>query len=290
MLAKFITFSLLIWASQLACALDPINGSYQKHYNNENKQSHWLILGAIERIKGAVKPESELRVSAKVRSWLWQIPVGLDSEGAFSQMKAQVEANTTTLFECRGRSCGLSNDFANQVFQQSILFGRDSNQHYWIGLEKSASGAQANTLWLVYSIQRSNKRVYVYMERIKVTAPMAGLFDEHVQEGEIHTLFAQGYFSLAKLQSAAAQLNERQIQWLKELLQKNPNKKFALVVHRYAQQDHQGLIESSELEAQTLIDQLASEGAFIKNLYIHGAGAMMPRMGEGDRIELVVLQ
>jgi len=289
MLTKIFTVILLICSSVSIWALEPINGSYQKHYNNERKQNHWLILGAIERIKGAVKPESELRVDAKVRSWLWQIPVGISSEQAFAQIKSQVDKSASALFQCEGRSCGLSNDYANQVFQQAILYGRDSDQYYWLGLEQAKAGSQKKTLWLVYSIQRSNKRVYVYVERIEIASSQAGLFDEYVKKGDQQTLFRQGYLTVAQLPTEQASLSSDQIEWLKQVLHDNPNKKFALVVHRYGGQDQQRLLEESSKQAQGLLDQLAQAGAFIKNIYSHGAGAMLPRPGGVDRIELVML-
>ncbi|OUR69765.1 hypothetical protein A9Q73_01450 [Bermanella sp. 47_1433_sub80_T6] len=289
MLTKIFTVILLICSSVSIWALEPINGSYQKHYSNERKQNHWLILGAIERIKGAVKPESELRVDAKVRSWLWQIPVGLSSEQAFVQIKSQVEQDASVLFECEGRSCGLSNDYANQVFQQAILYGRDSDQYYWLGLKQGKADNQKKTLWLVYSIQRSNKRVYVYVEKIDLPSSQAGRFDEYVKKGDQQTLIKQGYLTVAQLPTEQASLSLDQIEWLKQVLHDNPNKKFALVVHRYGGQDQQALVEGSALQAQGLLDQLAQAGAFIKNVYSHGAGAMLPRPGGVDRIELVML-
>ena len=280
---------LLICSSVSSWALEPISGSYQKHYSNERKQNHWLILGAIERIKGAVKPESELRVDAKVQSWLWQIPSGLSSKQAFAQIKSQLDQDASVLFECEGRSCGQSNDYANQVFQQAILYGRDSDQYYWLGFEQGEADSKTKTLWLVYSIQRSNKRVYVYVERIDLPAAQGGLFDEYVKKGDLQTLFKQGYFTLAQLPTELTRLDDDQLAWLKQLLHDYPNSKFALVVHRYAGQDQQGLLEESALQAQGLLDQLAQAGAFIKNVYSHGAGAMLPRQGSVDRIELVVL-
>ncbi|MEH6348375.1 MAG: DUF4892 domain-containing protein [Bermanella sp.] len=285
MVAKFLTVILLIMGVGQTWAIQPVNGSYQKHYATDRKVDHWLILGAIERIKGEVKPEAEIRVSAKVQSWLWQLPAGITSETAFDQIRGQVDADTVSLFECQGRSCGLSNDYANQVFQHSILYGRDSNQHYWLGLDK----AKNDMLWLVYSIQRSNKRVYVYVERIDLNAKEKGVFDQYIEKGENKTLFETRYSVLSKL-TGSAQLNISQIQKIKKLLQENPNKKFALVVHRYGPGENQSLLDQSQQESQELLGQLAATGGFIKNLYAHGAGAMLPRENMGDRIELVVLK
>ncbi len=284
MVAKFLTVLLIIFSASQANAIKPINGSYQKHYANEQKDDHWLILGAIERIKGEVTPEAQERVTGKVQSWLWQIPAGHSSEVAFTEIKSQVDNQSATLFECQGRSCGLSNDYANQVFQHAILYGRDSNQHYWLGLDR----VKKDTLWLIYSVQRSNKRVYVYVEKIKLAKEEDGVLDSYLERGENKSLFKHRYTVLPHLKGGM-RLSEVGVSKVKKLLQKNPTQKFALVVHRYADMENQSLLDQTQSEAQDLVKQLADQGAFIKNLYAHGAGSMMPRDDLGDRIELVVL-
>lgn len=284
MVAKFLTVLLIIFSASQAFAIKPVSGSYQKHYANTKKDDHWLILGAIERIKGEVKPEAQERVAGKVQSWLWHIPAGHSSEEAFTEIKSQVEDISATLFECQGRSCGLSNDYANQVFQHSILYGRDSNQHYWLGLDQ----VKKDTLWLIYSIQRSNKRVYVYVEKIALAKQDRGLFDLYIESEGNKALFEQRYVVLSKLQGSAL-LSEDDVNKVKSLLHENPTQKFALVVHRYADIESQALLDQTQQEAQALVGQLADQDAFIKNLYAHGAGSMMPRGDLGDRIELVVL-
>jgi len=284
MVAKFLTVLLIIFSASQACAIKPIGGSYQKHYANAQKDDHWLILGAIERIKGEVKPEAQERVAGKVQSWLWQIPAGYSSEAAFTEIKSQVNAQSATLFECQGRSCGLSNDYANQVFQQAILYGRDSNQHYWLGMDR----IKKNTLWLIYSVQRSNKRVYVYVEKIKLAKEEGGVLDSYLERGENKSLFERRYTVLSKSKGGMF-LSEADVSKVKKLLQENPTQKFALVVHRYAEVESQSLLDQTQGEAQGLVEQLANQGAFIKNLYAHGAGSMLPRGDLGDRIELVVL-
>ncbi len=284
MVAKFLTVLLIIFSASQAFAIKPISGSYQKHYASAKKEDHWLILGAIERIKGEVKPEAQERVSGKVQSWLWQIPSGHSSEEAFAQVKSQVDEVSATLFECQGRSCGLSNDYANQVFQHSILYGRDSNQHYWLGLDQ----VKKDTLWLIYSIQRSNKRVYVYVEKIVLAKQESGVFDSYLESEGNKSLFEDRYVVLSILQGDAL-LSEEDVSKVKKLLHENPTQKFALVVHRYADMESQSLLDQTQQEAQGLVNQLANQDAFIKNLYAHGAGSMMPRGDLADRIELVVL-
>ncbi len=285
MVTKFVQFLFLILVIQSSWAVDPIIGSEQKSYGTTQDKDHRLILGAIQRISGAMKPEAEVRLSGKITHWLWQLPEGHTSQEIFDVLKDQLTPKTTTLFECQGRSCGLSNDFANQVFEQSILYGRDSDQLYWIGL----SDEKRPTVWIVYASARSAKRVYAYVERIVLDKDQVEKLDGFVQKGQAQVLFDQGYIVFNQL-GDNVRLRDSQVSWLKALLIDNPNKRFALVVHRYGRMENQALIERTQGEADGLLDQVAKAGGFIKNLYAHGAGAVMPRELLLDRIELVELK
>lgn len=270
-------------------AVEAPSGSYQKHYDNSKDDNHWLILGAIERIKGAVSPEKELRVSGRVTEWLWQLPVGTSSQQAFDTIKSQVSKQSVTLFECQGRSCGASNDFANQVFEQSILYGRESSQQYWAGLEQPKSSTQTPNVWVLYATTRSNKRVYAYLEKVALKRGEIDKFENHLVQSETQQLMSQGYQVLPGAETKQG-LSDEQIEWIKQLLQENPKTRFALVVHQGGDQEADSLIEASQQQAQTLVSQVAEANGFVKNLYAHGAGPMMPRDAmQQNRVELVRL-
>jgi len=285
MVTKIVYLLALFLVAQFSNALEPILGSEEKEYETQQSKDHWLILGAIQRISTSLRPEADVRLQAKVTKWLWQLPEGHNSQEGFLSLKDQLSKQTTTLFECQGRECGLSNDFANQVFKQSILYGRDSDQYYWAGLSEGKNPH----VWVVYTSQRSARRVYAYAEKIELKKGQIDKLDGFVQQGLEQTLFDQHYIVLSKL-SEDTQLRESQISWLKQVLKENPNQRFALVVHRYGGLENQALIEQTQAQANGLLDQVAKAGGFIKNLYAHGAGAVAPRKELGDRIELVVLQ
>lgn len=285
MVTKFVHLFVLILFTQASWALEPIVGSEQKEYETIDVKDHWLILGAIQRISTTLKPEADVRLQARVNKWLWQLPEGHNSDEGFKALKQQLAKQTTTLFECQGRECGLSNDFANQVFKQSILYGRDSDQFYWAGL---SSGKKPH-VWVVYTSQRSARRVYAYAEKIELKSGEIDKLDGFVQQGLEQTLFDQQYIVLSKLDDETL-LRESQIAWLKQVLKDNPSQRFALVVHRYGGMENQALVERTQSQANGLLDQVAKAGGFIKNLYAHGSGAMAPRGELGDRIELVVLK
>lgn len=286
MIANIARFFLLFSLSVSVMGLESLSGSYQKHHATKKVSDHWVILGAIERIKGAVEPEGEVRLSGRLSSWLWQVPVGHDVEESFGFIKRQIKDSAITLFNCDGRSCGLSNDFANQVFAQSILYGRDSEQKYWVGLEAGSK----DTLWIIYGGQRSNKKVYLYVEKLVLNKGEVDLLGEFASKGELKTFIDRGYMVLQALDKKAVKLTDDQVSMVKRVLQEFPTQKFALVVHRYNKIENQRLVEETQQEAQQALKQIADAEGFIQHLYAHGAGAMLPRENQGNRIELVELK
>lgn len=286
MLAKVVGLCLILMVSVLSWGIEPINGSYQKHFSKIKDADHWLVLGAVERIQGVMTPEAQLRLPAEVSSWIWQLPVGHTGDEAFEQIKTQVDKQAITLYECAGRTCGLSNDFANQVFGHAILYGRDSDQRYWIGLESE----QSNVVWLIYSSSRSSKQIYVYVEKIQIDKSLLDSLDPFIQKGKQDELYNKGFIVLQSLSNESVQLSLQQVDWFKNLLLTKSNDKFALVVHRYGELEDARLLDQTQNEAQVLLDQLAKAGAFIQNVYARGVGALAPRDNHKDRIELVLLK
>lgn len=277
----------LLGGAAFTYAVKPISGSYQKHYSNERDSNHWLILGAIERIKGAVSPEKELRINGKVTKWLWQMPVGTTYVQAFNGLREQVIGESVTLFDCEGRSCGPSNDFANQVFEQSILYGRDSSQLYWVGFEESKSDRGADTVWVLYTTTRSNKRVYAYLEKITLASNEKEKFSSQLAQSDTDQLMKNGFVVLEGM-GADEGLSSEQVEWLKTLLESYPKTGFAIVVHLDRKGEVDALLEQSQTKAQALVDQVAAAQGFVQNLYPHGAGTLMPREGvSGFRVEVV---
>ncbi len=286
---KFMAVCLGLVMSSMTWGIEPPSGSYQKHYGNKQVVGHWLILGAIERIKGAVTPELDLRLNGKVTQWLWQLPVGVSSEEAFEDIKLQLMEGSIGLFECEGRSCGPSNDFANQVFEQSILYGRESLQRYWSGLQKGSQAGAPAVVWVLYATTRSNKKVYAYVEKIVLEEGELAKFDEHLVKSKTKQLFKLGYHILDGAEGPTG-LSTGQINWIKSLTVEYPKARFGFVVHIAANKEPDAVMEQSRLKAQKLLDQIAAANGFVKNLYIHGAGPMLPRGGmPANRVELVVI-
>lgn len=280
-----VLLSVIALQSQ-AFQLEPQEGAERKHFDATRKQNHWVVLGQLKRIQGNLQAEQDVRVDGRVTSWMWKWPSGLSVRAAFNYVVEQAKPTATTLFECEARGCGMSNDYANQVFSQALLYGRDNDQLYWVGYNPDAGFGR---LWLVYANERTNKGVHLFAQRIDLARGQKDRLKPFLTQGQYQTLFTQKYLILQTLTPGKAELSEENVLWLKELLQAHPIKRFALVVHRYAEGDPQALLDRTVEEASTLRKQLADAGGFVKNVYSHGAGSHLPRSGQSSRIELVEL-
>jgi hypothetical protein len=92
---------------------------------------------------------------AALESATYRIPEGSSVAEVAAHFRAQPEGGI--LYQCAGRECGRSNEWANAVFGKPILYGPDANQQYlaWESQER---------LVAVYVIQRGNKRVYAHVQ------------------------------------------------------------------------------------------------------------------------------
>ncbi|EAT13620.1 DUF4892 domain-containing protein [Bermanella marisrubri] len=266
--------------------LNPQEGAERIDFDATRKQNQWVVLGQLKRIQGNLIAEQDVRVDGRVTSWMWKWPSGLSVQAAFNYIVEQAKPSSTTLFECEARGCGMSNDFANQVFSQPLLYGRDNDQLYWVGYNPDAGFGR---IWLVYTNERTNKGVHLFAQRIDLERGQKDRLKPFLTQGQYQTLFSQKYLILQTLTPGKARLSEENVQWLKELLQAHPIKRFAIVVHRYAEGDPQSLLDRTIDEAGDLRKQLADAGGFVKNVYSHGAGSHLPRSGQSSRIELVEL-
>lgn len=162
-----------IFAVQVS-AFEAFGGAVLRSEQQQQETDHWVVLGAVERMKGAVTAEKDVRVAGQVESRLWQIPVGHGLDDVYGFYRAQgQQQGFETRYDCKGRSCGTSNDYANQVFHQSLLVARDADQRYWVGTKWD--GRQWR-VWLIYAVQKVNKGTLVYAEQITLAPGKPELF------------------------------------------------------------------------------------------------------------------
>jgi len=139
-------------------------GAYIDSFSNDFKQHYNLAIGAMQKVNGTVRPESERVVDANVTRLIYRIPSSVPLVEAYEGTRRQLAEQAEVVWECQSRECGPSDYWAYSQYNSSKLYGLDDTQRY--SLFEDASG-----YWLMHGIQRGNKRVYLLIERIvtKVT-------------------------------------------------------------------------------------------------------------------------
>jgi hypothetical protein len=125
-------------------------------------RDHEVGLGPIEKVGGQWNFKVGERSTGTLQRGTWQITDGFTSLEVLEALTVTLEADSEyeLLFSCDGRSCGQGVQWANRVFKQRILYGREEMQRYRV----YSLGSTAQYRVMLYSAARTADRQYLHME------------------------------------------------------------------------------------------------------------------------------
>ncbi|MFC4261226.1 DUF4892 domain-containing protein [Marinobacter lacisalsi] len=130
--------------------------------------SHRVMLSAIREVGNEVRAEQSVRLAVRGSGRLYLLEPGASRDSARRWYLEQLQArNASILFHCEGRECGRSNVWANQVFDQATLYGRDADQDYLVAGFEDDDGQR--WLTVIYTITRGNQREYLWLEQLELS-------------------------------------------------------------------------------------------------------------------------
>ncbi len=126
-------------------------------------------LGALQKVRSTWQFKDSERVTGEMLRNTWQLASGFSSAELFEELsqKAEQLAGSELLFACSGRACGHGSQWANRVFGQRILYGRDDQQRYSIYRVEEDERYRL----LMYSSVRSTSRQYLHIDLIRLADP-----------------------------------------------------------------------------------------------------------------------
>lgn len=128
---------------------------------------HLVLFSPVREVNNEIRSERMARIPVRGVGRLYQINRDASRGEARDHYQTLLQGRgAQVLFECSGRSCGRSNVWANQIFDQSTLYGRDADQDYLVAAVTGESGK--NWLTLVYTVTRGSQREYVWVEHLEV--------------------------------------------------------------------------------------------------------------------------
>lgn len=130
----------------------------------ESVIDHEVGLGAIRKVRGAWGFKESERLSGELTRYTWQVGDGFTAGEVLAELESRLPSERL-LFSCDGRSCGKGAQWANRVFNERLLYGRDDEQRYRVYGEDA--GTQAYRL-LLFSSARTADRQYLHAELLKV--------------------------------------------------------------------------------------------------------------------------
>ena len=246
-------------------ALDRFRGSYIVEYDRQAAIDYLLPLGSIEKVNGAERPEKSERLSGKLTRITYRIPEGHRTREIYEFFSEQLAAQRAeTLFSCRGRECGSSAYWANQIFDRSKLYGVERSQYYHVA---SLPGLTV----VMYIIERGNLRLYAHLDLIETDAAAR----------IVTTLSQVGYVDLAVDTLPSGDV----LQQLKSRLA-SFNRSAVVVVH------HQGenlaeAQEKSEATANELRALLNDNG--LGHIAVKALGALAPSVLGNSQLKVVLV-
>jgi len=146
--------------------LDALPYTKQVAFSTQEVLDHEIGLGAIQKVRGQWRFKHSERLSGTRVSYTWQILDGFDSAQLMEDLLNAVtkEKGASLLFTCQGRACGQGVQWANRVFHEQVLYGREDLQRYRV---YAIEGEQTHRL-VAYSAKRTEDRQYLHVELLKI--------------------------------------------------------------------------------------------------------------------------
>ena len=144
---------------KLLQALDGYPHAERVSHSQAEVVDHEIGLGAMQKIRGSWRFKTSERQSGTLIRYTWQIVDGFTSNEVLEEIETSL-SDARLLFSCDGRSCGQGVQWANRVFRERVLYGRDDLQRYRVF---DPQGDERYRL-LLFSSARTSDRQYLHAE------------------------------------------------------------------------------------------------------------------------------
>lgn len=248
----------------------------------------YLVPNSVpRRINNQLRIENELRVDVTGLKETYRINDGHTTEQAFNHYLSKLkQLNAKILYQCASRDCGRSSSWAQNIFNNSKLYGEDASQFYL-----SASVQQGEQQWLVsvYAVERGNRRVYAHIETLKLnTSLSSGVTQLSSNDKNQMFVFSYGVNGVVSINPKLADINK-----IIDLSKSNTEAKIYIVGHsQEGYSSTQKALTRSEEAADQVSSLLKKRGVDGDRLMVIGVGPLVPYgqgVHSGNRVEVIVV-
>ncbi len=186
-----------------------------------------LVLSGLQRREAVTSGEVERLINADVKRTFWQLSSNHEVSQVMSHYLNQWDGEV--LYQCRGLDCGSSNFWANKIFHNAKLYGRDINQAYAVVMDPE----KENKTYVLYAIQRSKKTIYFNIDEVDSSDAIE---NEEVARQSIKTAINNGAGWLPGFNTIDGRIDEKASKVLIETLKgldAGIKRRLYLIVHCY---------------------------------------------------------
>lgn len=187
-----------------------------------------LVLSELKRKEAKTSGEVERLINGDVTRQFWQLSVNHEVEQVLEHFLSQWE-DAQVMYRCSGLDCGSSNFWANKIFMNAKLYGRDANQAYVVAMVPG----KINRIFVLYAVQRSKQKLYFNLDEITTSDAVT---EEDVERQQLIDALQQESGWLSGMVSVDGRIDEKQSSVLINTLKKldgSIKRRLYLVVHCY---------------------------------------------------------
>lgn len=149
--------------------IEPFPGARLTDVEVEAHADHAVVIGSVRKVNNRLRAEKEVRTVGELVRATFEIPSGHSRIEAFEHAKKQLlDRPHSMLYFCEGRECGTSSLWANEVLDNSRLYGPEDNQVY-LALRLDEDPQRLVSL---YATIRGNRRVYLHVDQFTPDEPI----------------------------------------------------------------------------------------------------------------------
>ncbi|MFT4764274.1 MAG: hypothetical protein ACI9OH_001368 [Oleispira sp.] len=193
-----------------------------------NNAEYRLVLSGLKRKRATTSGEVERLISGDINRQFWQISTNHEVEQILEHFLKQWQG-AQVMYRCSGLDCGSSNFWANDIFSNAKLYGRDANQSYVVAMIPG----NPNRIYVLYAVQRSKQKLYFNLDQITSSD---ALTNDNVERQNILSVLQKESGWLEGLNTVDGRIDEKQSEILLSTLKEldvTIKRRLYLVVHCY---------------------------------------------------------
>lgn len=133
-----------------------------------NVRAHLVALGAMQKESGVWQPRASERADGSLSRYTWRVVDLYTSVQLMNDLIAELSEalSLEALYNCEARACGSSAQWANRIFKQRVLYGREAEQRYQV-FAVDVEGMSYRIM--LYATARTADRQYLHCEILQLT-------------------------------------------------------------------------------------------------------------------------